>query len=335
MRLRTILTLFVAVSLAAAAPASATLVYEKDPFKPRVYAAGDDGSNPVKLAAGELPRISPDGLTVAYETQYAGNAVPTLRVVPVVGGASRLLLKPVWFTFVFSPDSKTIAAVTGKEVGKKRLVLIDVATGAVRRVDSGQFSGVSFSPDSANLVYGRAPKDSYPPRSDLFVAPVGGGGPTALTTDHRSVQPVWGAPGIAFVKLRKPKRKSDAYKQDIFVFDPATAAVRRVTRTTVPFLLSGLDPVAWSADGTRLLAEFGGQDTSYAETVDPATGVVRRVGRFSDGLVGYDLSADGSTILATTGGYDPGNPHDVVTVSYTGGRPTVLVRGAFSPDWTR
>jgi hypothetical protein len=111
--------------------------------------------------------------------------------------------------------------------------------------------------------------------------------------------------------------------------------VRRVTTTKVPFLLSGLDPVAWSADGTRLLAEFGGQDTSYAETVDPATGVARKVGRARDGIVGYDLSADGSTILATTGGYDPSDAHDVVTIPYAGGRPTVLVRDAFSPDWTR
>jgi hypothetical protein len=170
---------------------------------------------------------------------------------------------------------------------------------------------------------------------DLFVAPVAGGAPTALTSDHRSLDPVWGAGGIAFVKLRKPHHKGDSFKQDIYVDDPTTGVARRVTHTKVPFLLSGLDPVAWSGDGSRLLAEFGGQDTSFAETVDPATGAVRRVGRFSDGLVGYDLSADGSTILATTGGYDPGNPHDIVTVPYTGGRPTILVRGGFSPDWTR
>ena len=104
----------------------------------------------------------------------------------------------------------------------------------------------------------------------------------------------------------------------------------------MPFLLSGLDPVSWSADGTRLLAEFGGQDTSYAETVDPATGKVAQASAAPrDGIVGYDLCADGSTILATTGGYDPCDAHDVVTIPYTGGRPTVLVRDAFSPDWTR
>jgi hypothetical protein len=331
----TVAVVSIAVSLVAAAPAGATIVYEKSPFRPAVYAAADDGSAQVKLASGELPKISPDGTIVAYETPYRGTTRPTLRVIAVTGGTSRLLLKPVWFSFGFSPDSKTIAAVTGKEVGRKSLVLVDVASGSVRKIDSGQFSGLSFSPDSARLVYARAPRDEYPPHSDLFTVPVAGGAPTALTTNHRSVDPVWGAPGIAFVKLRRPTRKGDAYKQDIYLSDALTGAIRRITTTKVPFLLSGLDPVAWSSDGLRLLAEFSGQDTSYAETVDPATGKVRRVGRFSDGIVGYDLSADGSTILATTGGYDPGDQHDVVTIPYTGGNPTVLVRNAFSPDWTR
>jgi Tol biopolymer transport system component len=324
-----------AVSVVAAAPAAATLVYEKTPFRPTVYAAADDGSARVKLAPGEMPRISPDGANVIYETPYSGNARPTLRVIPAAGGESRLLLKPVWFTFEFSPDSRTVAAVTGREVGTKRLVLVDVASGRVRRIASGQFSGVTFSPDGTSLAYARSLKNDYPPRSDLFVVPVAGGTPVRVTTGHRSVDPIWGTTGIAFVKLRRPGRRGDAYKQDIYVLDPATRAVRRVTRTKVPFLLSGLDPVAWSADGARLLAEYGGQDTSFAETVDPATGRVRRVGRSSDGIVGHDLSADGSTILATTGGYDPGDPHDVVTIPYEGGRPTVLVRDAFSPDWTR
>jgi Tol biopolymer transport system component len=324
-----------AASFAAAVPARATIVFERSPFRPAVYAAADDGTNRVKLAAGESPRISPDGATVAYETPYRGSMRPTLRIVPVAGGPSRLLLKTVWFSYAFSPDSRTIAAVTGKEVGRKTLVLVDVASGAVRTIAHGQFSGFSFSPDSSTLVFARALKDSYPPRSDLLAVPVAGGLPGALTTDHRSIDPVWGAGGIAFAKLHRPARGGDAYKQDIYVLDPVTRAVRRVTTTKVPFLLSGLDPVAWSADGTRLLAEFGGQDTSYAETVDPATGAARKVGRARDGIVGYDLSADGSTILATTGGYDPSDAHDVVMVPYAGGRPTVLVRDAFSPDWTR
>ena len=43
-------------------------------------------------------------------------------------------------------------------------------------------------------------------------------------------------------------------------------------------------------------------------------------------LVPAGLSRDGSTVLMQTGGLDPTDPHDVVTVPWDGGAPTVLVR---------
>ncbi|MGP0101765.1 MAG: hypothetical protein ACLPUT_09125 [Solirubrobacteraceae bacterium] len=76
-----------------------------------------------------------------------------------------------------------------------------------------------------------------------------------------------------------------------------------------------------------------GQDTSYAETVNPSTGQVRRVGVPAQGLVGYALSRDGRWILATTGGPDPSDS-DVVMVPYGGGKLRVLARHANSPDWS-
>jgi hypothetical protein len=101
-------------------------------------------------------------------------------------------------------------------------------------------------------------------------------------------------------------------------------------------LLFGLTATDWSADGTRLLAQFGGQDTSYAETVDPATGAHRPLLKAEEtGLLATRLSADGTTVLGATGGFDPDGRHDVVTVPYAGGKPTLLARNAFNPDWTR
>ena len=112
--------------------------------------------------------------------------------------------------------------------------------------------------------------------------------------------------------------------------------MRRLTHTHVDPLLFGLTPTDWSADGTRLLAEFGGQDTSYAVTVNPQTGAQRPVAKAAErSLVGAALSADGSTILGSTGGFEPGPRHDVVSVPYAGGHTTVLARNAFEPDWNR
>jgi hypothetical protein len=115
---------------------------------------------------------------------------------------------------------------------------------------------------------------------------------------------------------------------------PGGVGAHRLTHTHPGFLLSGLTATAWSADGRRLLAEFGGQDTSYAEAVNPRSGRVRPIGRFADGIVGAALSRDGRTVLATRGGLDVPRP-DVVTIPYVGGRPRLLVPRAATPDWNR
>jgi hypothetical protein len=63
---------------------------------------------------------------------------------------------------------------------------------------------------------------------------------------------------------------------------------------------------------------------------------VRALSRDSEnGFVAADLTADGKTVLGATGGPDPNNKHNVVTMPYTGGKPKVLVRKAFDPDWNR
>ncbi len=88
------------------------------------------------------------------------------------------------------------------------------------------------------------------------------------------------------------------------------------------------------ADGRALLAEFGGQDTSYGETVSP-TGVVSRLGPRGANYIGFGISHDGSTVLAGHGFADPGGLHDIVTIPYRGGAPKTLVTNAFWASWNR
>ena len=90
--------------------------------------------------------------------------------------------------------------------------------------------------------------------------------------------------------------------------------------------------------GNRLLAEFEGQDTSYAVTVNPKTGAQRALDKRNQGetgFVGTAISRDGTTVLGYTGGFDPGSAHNVASFPYGGGKAKVLVRNAFSPDWSR
>ncbi len=340
------------VALAVPSMAQATLVYVKNPSHPAVWAAADDGSGAHRLVAGSNPRVSPDGRVVALLHQGKGRkAQPELVLAPADGSAPASTLATGWrepSVFNWSPDSKSVVAVLGPELGPKRLVLIDTVTGAQRTVAQGYFSGVSFSPEPSlppghgrrmppRLVYARSGSERYPPRSDIFTASLAGGKPVQITKGGNSLDPLWGPNGkIVFVKLLGAKHRRYGPKNELYLMDPGGENVRRLTHTHVGPLLQGLSPTAWSADGTRLLAEFGGQDTSYAVTVDPQTGAQRPVAKAAErGLVGTALSADGSTILGATGGFEPGPGHDAVSIPYGGGGTTVLARNAFEPDWSR
>lgn len=335
-----------AALLAIPASVSATLSYVKNPTRPTVFVADDDGSGARKVARGQIPRVAPNGSWVAY--QHEGpRSTQELKLAPATGGSGRTLMTDVQeaFNVTWSPDSKTIAALRGPEIGKRNLVLIDVASGKQSVIASGYFNGFSFSPDGSEIVYDRSGSAKYPPRSDIFRFPVPIPGvvnvrapePVRLTTDHRSSDPLWGPEKIVFVKTVDGKKRKYGPKNELFLMTPQGKQVTRLTKTKVPPLLQGLFPTDWSADGNRLLTEFQGQDTSYAVVVNPDTGAQRPVaGTGETGFIGTDLSADGSLVLGFNGGFAPSLQNQKVqTVPYAGGEPKTLVKHAFEPSWSR
>jgi Tol biopolymer transport system component len=333
-------------ALALPATAGATLAYVKNPFHSAIFVAADDGSGARKVGNGDSPHVAPDGETVVYRHEGPKH-IPELKLVPMDGGPTRTLMKG-WREsgyLAFSPDGGTIAALRGPELGKVKLVLIDVANGRQAVVVSGFFSGFGFSPDGTEIAYARAGGEGYPSKSDVFrfEVPVPGKvyvrppEPVRLTRDHRSSNPLWGPTGrIVFVKTVDARKRRYAAKNELYLMSADGRGVKRLTHTKVPELLQGLFPTAWSDDGSRLLVEFQGQDTSYAVTVNPRTGAQRPVAEAGEqGFVGTDISADGKLVLGYTGGFEPGPQHDVVAVPYGGGKPKVLAKGAFEPDWSR
>ena len=208
----------------------------------------------------------------------------------------------------------------------------------LQAVARGYFQGVDFSPKGDYIVYARARADRFPYRSDIFRAPTDTGRPTPLTTDHRSQYPLIfpADERIAFVKLVDAKRRRYGPKNEIYVMRSDGRRVRRLTRTKVDPLLTGLVPIDLSDDGTRLLAQFGGQDTSYAQAVNAVSGRQRPVEkRLERGLIATAVTADGRTILGATGGYEPDAEHLIVAVSWGGKRVRVLARNGFNPHWNR
>jgi Tol biopolymer transport system component len=337
--------LVLAALLAVPAAAQATLAYVRNPFHPTVFVANDDGSGAKELEAGETPHVSPDGNWVAYLHQGAKNA-QELKLAPAAGGAARTLMVG-WrepFYLAWSPDSTTVAALRGPELGKRKLVAIDVASGTQSVLASGFFSGFSFSPNGMELVYAKAGAEKFPPPSDVFrtevpipgVVYVQAPQTERLTKDHRSSFPLWGPQKIVFVKALDAKKRKYGPKNELYLMNSLGKGVKRLTHTKVDPLLQGLFPTDWSASGAQLLTEFEGQDTSYAVKVNPKTGGEKPVAQAGEqGFVGTALSNDGKFVLGYTGGFDPGLKHDVMSIPYTGGKGKVLAKNAFEPAWSR
>ena len=316
--------------LVAAAPARATLVYVKgaNSATPQVWAANDDGTHPRKMGPGTLPVVSSDGRWVAWQDDAHDSVL--LRK---VGGKNvrKVAHSASIGSLAFAPDSTRLGIAL-----RRRLVLYEIATRTSTVVARGFVNGFSFSPDSTSLAYGTSGgNDAFGAPTDIYALRIDTDGKSRVTRDRKSLNPLWG-PNGEIVFDRQTPRQGDAPKYNLFGIHPDGGALRRITALKIPPLLSGLVPLELSADGTRMIAEFEGQDTSVGFTVNPASGKTRSLSKdMENGFVAADLSADGRTVLGMTGGPDPSLRHDVVTVRYGGGKPTVLVRRAAYPDWSR
>jgi Tol biopolymer transport system component len=323
-----LLALAQAGTAGAAVPAKLAYVTGLAGTHPAVHVANADGSGAVRVGTGVDALISPNGASVAIETPYTRRGT-SLVVRPAAGGPARTLvrtndsIRPL----AWSPDSGRLLVM----LSTTQLVVVDVASGARRTLTRGQIHGASFSPDGTQIAYARARSRRVSARVNVFVAQADGSGAHAITHDGRSLFPQWGPSQIAFSHARL--RRMDAPVYQLRVMRPDGSGVRQLTHMRIPRLVSGLTATAWSADGSRLLAEYGGQDTSQAWTVEVGSGRARDLtGRF-DGVIGAALSADGSTVLVQRGFFDDPRRQSVATIPFGGGRATVLVRHGGEPSW--
>lgn len=328
---RTITTLLgAALALLMAAPAHATLVYVKDSGdgQSRVYVADDDGTHAHRIGKGRAPVVSPDGRWVAWVAPGSPE-----RVLMRLADRSRKARKVARSEFIgdlhFSPDSKTLGIVLST-----RLWIYDIHDRESVKAASGNIRGFSYAPDSKSVVFGTSGRsDAFDAPSDLYSFEIATKTRHRITRDRKSLNPLWGVNGI--IHDRQKQRQGDAPSYNLFEIQPDGGSLRRITSLKIPNLVSGLVPLEVSANGKRLLAEFVGQDTSVGFAVNPSNGKVRALTRDAEnGFVAANLSADGKTVLGHTGGADPSNRHNVVTMPYRGGKPKVLVRHASDPDWS-
>jgi Tol biopolymer transport system component len=332
-----IVVALVVVALSAfPAAAHATLSYTKNIRQPQVFYAKDNGKGAHRIGPGYNSHVSPSGELVVYERSTTNGA--EMRVYSLAAGKSERVLGS-WaesFIFAWSPDSSMVAALTGGLNGPQTLLVINLETGRRTKIGTGYFNGVSFSPESEEIVYGVSRTFSYPLKSNLFREKVDGTGKVALSHDKNSAYPLWGPTGqIVFARQLGAKTRKYGPKNELFVMNEEGERISRLTNTKVNPLAQGLSPIQWSENGRRLLTEFGGQDQSYAVAVNTVTGAEKALTKnVESGFQGAALSPDGKTVLGTTGLDFGGNPHPkVVTMPWSGGRQKVLVAGGYQPSW--
>ena len=330
--------LVVVALLAVPAAAQATLAYTTHVFHPHVVVAQNNGKGVKAIGAGTTPKVSPNGKLVAFERESGNGKNPEMKLYDVATGKTKTIFAP-WresYTFAWSPDSTMVAALRGGELGTRTLFVVNVETGKATRIATGYFNAVSFSPDNKEVVFGLA-SEEFGGKIDIVRGPVAGGPTSPLTHDGISGWPLWGPQGqIVFVKQLNAKSRKYGPKNDLFLMNANGKGVKRLTHTTVGDLVSGLFPTAWSASGNQLLTEFGGQDTSYAVTVNPKTGKENNLSpnNSETGFAGVALTPNGKTVLGYIGGYEGGsNSLKIASVPYKGGKPKVIVTGGFNPSW--
>ncbi len=303
----------------------------------KILIARTDGSGSRILTRGWSSFVSPDGSQVAVINSDV-NSYTNLRLelYARAGGAPTHAIQLNCGRIVWSPDSTKLACVDDDGVAGKpaQLRLVDAVTAATTTLATGFFEmQVSFSPDSTRLAYVQLPTSSsyFSSRSKLRVIDLT---THAITTvrDSAVASPAWGPDAIAFAVL-KPRGRN--YTFDVAVVQPDGSSFRRLTNFRPTTELYGPFPVAWSADGKRLLAGMVGLDAwtfreSYA--VDPIRGGVRLI---AHRVAPSALSRDGRYVIGQTGDAETSGLYgsNVVRVPWGGGKKHVLLRHAVAASF--
>jgi hypothetical protein len=241
----------------------------------------------------------------------------------------------------WSPDSRYIAVgLTDvnavNKVGRSGLVIIDTETGKSSMVGHGSIEGASWAPTRDTVVFAVSKSPAFTSRSSLFTATPGSTSVHGLITGANSVNPVWGKLGIAYDRVTS-RGKQKAPVDQIWLLNGTHET--QITHTHPGPLVSGLGPVAVSADGTKMIADYGGQDTSIAYTVDLKTHAVKIVkvtGAGQQYVTPWGISRDGKRLLVDIGGFENTlSAGKIESVPFGGGSPTVLVAHGGVPSWNQ
>jgi hypothetical protein len=214
-------------------------------------------------------------------------------------------------------------------------VLVDLGSGSRRVLARGNLCCAGFSPDGHSVVYAKSNASfGRAFRSDVYVIRLEDGRVSRVTRDGHSDHPVWGRRWIAYSRFHA---SGGWLIRDIRLMRPDGSGKRPLAdgHDTPSKAEMGIEAVAFSRDGTRLLACLASEFECPPVTFRVSDG--RRhtfhLGRRNELAVGAAISRDGSQVLAEVGGLE--TQWRVVAVPFAGDEPRVLVRNASHASWAR
>ena len=268
----------------------------------KIVIANPNGSGSRILTTGWFSFVSPDGSRVAViDSNVNWYTNPRIELYASSGGAPIRVIDVDCIRLFWSPDSSKFACEELSATAKPaRLLLIDVASAAIKVLATGFFDGqLSFSPDSTQLAFVQYPKQAqyFNSRGKLRLIDLA---TRAITTVRAAgaASPVWGPTAIAFSTV---KPRGQKFTFDVAVVQPDGSRFRRLTRFQPTTELYGLHPTAWSVDGRRLLGGGIGRDEytyRFLYAIDPIRGGSRLI---AESVSPTALSRDGRYAIGQTG----------------------------------
>lgn len=170
--------------------------------------------------------------------------------------------------------------------------LRDVTSGVKYDVPPGPFGGseaYAFSPDGRELAYSakdQGREDAWSTDVNLYVVPVGGGAPTAITAANRGADqnPVYSPDGRTILYASQERGGFESDRQRLMAYDRAT----RSTREVLPRWDRNADAYSFSPTG----------DAIFLTTVDAGRTKFYRVTRTASGWTAPQLLTSGGNNFA-------------------------------------